>query len=126
MILISKCMCILLLILTISHQSTAQHSTKKQKKIITISSTEDLSEVDKIFAPNMNIDRTNKETPKTEEDKALEALAAVYIDAQKENDALEQEQEQLVDWYFDSPATINETTPSPKQKKKKEAISRKK
>lgn len=116
---ISKLVGIVVLILIGSSQLIAQNVQKEEKKIIRITSTADLAELDKIFAPNEVIDRSDDSK---EEEEALAALAGVYTAAQQEQDALDKEQEQLVDWYFDSPKRTDEPTPN----KKKEVIPSKK
>lgn len=111
---ITKLIAIACLSLLVTNQSLGQDVSKKEKKIIRIESTEDLAALDEIFAPNQKITRSTA----SEEEETLASLATMYTVAQAEQDALDKEQKQLVDWYFDSPQTINQKDLEVSPKKK--------
>lgn len=118
---ITKLIAIACFSLLMTNQSLGQDTPSQEKKIIRIESTEDLAKLDEIFAPNQTIARVTT----SEEEETLASLAAVYTVAQAEQDALDKEQEQLVDWYFDSPQTINQKDPEVSPKKKEVIPSKK-
>ncbi|MCH2045110.1 MAG: hypothetical protein MK212_13410 [Saprospiraceae bacterium] len=99
----------------LSQGSLAQTS---KAEVITIKSSDDLKALEDVYQQKLADQLHTQQTTEEQSEKMLKAMEEAYNSEIQELDALEQEQEALVNWYFSQPVDASLTKNTLKLTKK--------